>query len=111
MESTNSAATVYLAEPVEGCIAEFFRLVEAQGRRAESFLPRDMHTIELDAVEVVDLTAPEALAAVGLSAADVTSDDWDRCQGVGAAIELLGYSGLTARSATSLGRVIALFES
>jgi RES domain-containing protein len=107
----DGAATVYLAEPIEACIAEFFRMAEGQGRGVESFLPRDLHTLELDAIEVVDLTAQDGLAAVGLSQDDVMADDWDRCQGVGAAIELLGYAGLCARSATSLGRVIALFES
>lgn len=106
----DGTATVYLAEPVEACIAEFLRMAEGQGRGAKSFLPRDLHTIELEAVELIDLTTATALAAVGLTEEDTRTSAWERCQTVGAAIELFGYTGLCAKSATGLGRVIALFE-
>jgi len=107
----DGVATVYLSEPVEACIAEFLRMAEGQGRGAESFLPRELHTIELSAVELVDLTTEDALAAVGLTEIDLRGSAWEPCQTVGAAVEVLGYTGLYAPSATRLGYVIALFET
>jgi RES domain-containing protein len=85
-------------------------MAEGQARGAESFLARDLHTIELGAVELVDLTTERALATVGLTEEDTRVGSWERCQAVGAAIELLGYAGLYAKSVTGMGRVIALSE-
>ncbi len=107
----NGPATIYLAEPVQAAISEFLRMAEGQGRGTASFLPRNIHEIALDGVELVDLRSPAALASVGLTLADIEADSWTDCQDVGAAVELLGYTGLVAPSATGVGDVYAVFET
>jgi RES domain-containing protein len=103
-------STIYLASPRETCLAELGRMAEGQGRGPASFLPRALHTIVVNDLIVLDLTADDALAAVGL-----TNDDlaglWDRCQAVGAAAHFLRLAGIVAPSATGSGIVIAAFES
>lgn len=105
------SAAIYLADSLQACVAEFRRMAEGQGRGIASLLPRDVHQVALDNVRVVDLTAPGALHAVGLSSDDVAASDWSKCQQVGEAVALAGYAGLQAPSATGIGNVIVLFES
>lgn len=103
-------STVYLAFPVEACVAEFLRMAEGQARGVASFLPRQLHEIECDSLSVVDLTIPGALPLVGLHMDDLASRDYRKCQDVGAASYFLGHQGVLAPSATGLGSVLAVFE-
>lgn len=84
------AATIYLAEPIESCIGEFLRMADGQGKGAASFLTRDVHSIGLDGVRLIDLRTEAALNSVCLALTDIASEYWEPCQSVGAAIELLG---------------------
>ena len=102
--------TIYLALPEEACVAEFLRMAEGQGRGAQSFLPRDLHVIDVNALNVLDLTAEAALRAIGLSMGDIASEDWSTCQAVGQTAHYLGMQGIVAPSATGVGLVIAAFE-
>lgn len=103
-------STIYLAAPREICLAELGRMAEGQGRGPASFLPRALHTIVVNDLVVLDLTADGALAAVGLTNDDL-SGLWDPCQAVGAAAHFLRLAGVVAPSATGSGIVIAAFES
>lgn len=105
------SATIYLADSLQTCVAEFRRTAEGQGRGAASLLPRELHRIALDGIELVDLAAPGTLEAAGLSADDIADSDWAKCQQLGEAVALAGHSGLRAPSATGLGHVIVLFEA
>jgi RES domain-containing protein len=78
--------TLYLARPVGTCRAEFFRMAEGQGRGAESFLPRSLHTIAATGLEVIDLRSVDALGRVGLDLNSITAD-WAPCQAVGDAAD------------------------
>jgi RES domain-containing protein len=103
--------TIYLAFPEEACVAEFKRMAEGQGRGPDSFLPRDLHLIDVSELNVLDLTAESSLRRLHLSMADIAGEDWTKCQKVGEAAHLLGLQGILAPSATSLGFVIAAFET
>jgi hypothetical protein len=74
--------------------------------------PRRLVTCEVDASQVLDLRAEDALAAVGLSETDVLSDvgDYDACQSVGRVAHQLELHGIIAPAATGLGETLALFE-
>jgi RES domain-containing protein len=85
-------------------------MAEGQGHGAPSFLPRNLHIIAVHELEVLDLTAPQALDAVGLALEDIQADDWAPCQLVGQAAHFLGYQGVRAPSATEIGCVIGAFE-
>jgi RES domain-containing protein len=104
----DGSSTIYLASPIETCHAELDRLIERQGSSVR--LPRALHTVAVEPLSVVDLTAAGALAQVGLSEAAIESPDWEPCQRVGEAIAYLGYQGLVAPSATGNGVVIAVYE-
>lgn len=100
--------TLYLARPINTCRSEFFRMAEGQGRGAESFLPRSLHTIAVTGLEVIDLRTAQALGEVGLDLKRV-SGDWAPCQAIGDAADTLGLGGLLVPSATESGEVLAVF--
>jgi len=100
---------LYLAAPRETCAAEFARMAEGQGQGPASFLPRTLHTIAVDNLEIVDPTTVGALEAVGLQRSDLEADDWTVCQKIGDAIDTLGLGGLLADSATGYGVVLTVY--
>ena len=104
--------TLYLATPVQTCVAELERLARSQDVAVADLLavPRLLHTIDVIDLPVLDLSTGEALAAAGLSAADIAADSWSRCQSVGHAAWFLELGGLRAPSASGHGEVIAVFE-
>lgn len=107
----DSFSTIYLASPVEACIAEFLRMASGQGRGAESFLPRTVYEIRVEELELLDLRASDARASLDLDEEDISSADRTKCQEVGATAHFLGFQGVLAPSATGMGVVLAVFES
>lgn len=105
------SAAIYLADSLPTCVAEFRRLADGQGRGVASLLPRELHHIALDGVQVADLAAPDALKTAGLGRDDIVAPDWTKCQRAGEAAAREGFSGLCAPSATGVGRVFVLFEA
>ncbi|WP_375407124.1 RES domain-containing protein [uncultured Amnibacterium sp.] len=105
-------STVYLATPLECCLAELERVALSQNLPTHAFLevPRVLHEISVKNARLLDLRSEGALLAVGLSEVDVVGSDWNRCQAVGQAAWFVGLQGLVASSATSTGFVLALFE-
>ncbi len=103
----DTVATLYLAQPKDACLAELQRLVDTQ---PVVQFPRDIHEVEVSALEVLDLTSATALANVGLIADDISSDDRSACAAVGHAAHFAGFHGVVAPSATRTGIVIAVFE-
>ena len=85
-------------------------MAASQGRGRFALLPRVLHHVRLDQMPIVDLAAPDALGAVGLSRDDINAPDWSMCQRTGESAVLAGYAGLRAPSATGIGHVIVLFE-
>lgn len=102
---------LYLASPKQTCAAEFRRMAEGQGKGPVSFLPRTLHTISVDELDIIDLTTTGALASIGLQPSDVEADNWTPCQQIGDAVDTLGLGGLLADSATGSGVVLTVYVS
>lgn len=92
---------IYIALTRRTALAEGQHAIDAQPRR--TFARRVLYQIELTVDELIDLTVPGALEAVGLSVADVASDDMTACQLVGGAAAWLGRGGLIVPSARDAG--------
>ena len=104
---------IYLARPETGSIIEAYRhLVEDAGVPARAVRARTLYTVPVDVAQILDLTDPAALHAVGLSEDDLTSPvgDYQACQDVAAAAHQLGRHGLLAPAAHGLGQTLALFR-
>jgi len=100
---------VYLAAPVEAAVDEFRRMAEGQARGPASFLPRDLHTVDVKGIQVLDLRRPEVRAAIGVGSDQLAAEDWTLCQEMAKAAHFLGYQGIVAPSATGTGTVVAVF--
>lgn len=101
---------LYLGRPPESVTVEAYRhLVDPfPGMTGAMVAPRHFYTYEVSVQQVVDLTDPENLKAVGLTDADLIGEH-ERCQAVGAAAHQLGLHGVLAPAATQLGQTLSLF--
>lgn len=75
--------TIYLAQPIGCCMAEFDRQAAANGIDPILRLktPHALHTMTARDLTAVDLRTDDALEFVGLSTEDLAEDDWTACQG------------------------------
>lgn len=92
---------IYAALERQTAIAEGDHLIAVQPRRI--FRRRVLYELAVDVDEVVDLTDPAALAAVGLTMDDILSDDHGACRKVGGAMAWLGRGGILVPSARRSG--------
>lgn len=97
---------IYAALERETAIAEGEHLIDVQPRRI--FRRRVLYELAADVPDIVDLTSSAALHAVGLSMAEVASDDHSPCQHVGAAVAWLGRGGLLVPSARRAGHNLVI---
>lgn len=105
----NSFPTLYLCETRDCAIAELTR----QGTRnivgVEGLLPRSVYQYELRLDRLLDLTQRATLEHLGLTTAQLVSDDWSFCQELGAAAHAGGDQAIRSPSATGVDQVIAVF--
>lgn len=92
---------IYTCLERDTAIAEGQHMIDVQPRRI--FRQRILYQLAADVPDVVDLTSTEALAAVGLTMADIGADDHRACQGTGGAIALIGRGGILVPSARHSG--------
>lgn len=107
-------STIYLAQPELTAVRELEHAAAAASMSLDDMLAvgRELHTIKVEEMEVLDLRDPVRLAAVGLSPDDVEEDDQTACQAVGHAAWFLEFAGVLAPSARNRqGLVLATFES
>jgi RES domain-containing protein len=106
----DSFPTLYLASSLETAVAEVERGFAAQGRSLDEAIDLVAYPFEVELAATLDLvTSDEALAAVGLSPADVRSPDRRKCQEVGEAAHFVGLEAIRARSGVGTGEVVAVF--
>lgn len=105
-----SFPTLYLALDERTAAAELRRLAQRQSRRVEDLLPRTVYIFRVRLRDVLDLdlTNPESIDALALADA-ISADDMSRTQAVGEAAHYLSLEAILAPSATSAGRVLAVF--
>jgi RES domain-containing protein len=101
---------LYLGRPPESIAVEAYRhLVDPfPGMTGEMVAPRLFYTYQLRVAEILDLTSPANLEAVGLAPGDL-KDQLDRCQAVGGVAHQLNLHGVLTPAATGLGETLALF--
>ena len=104
-----SFPTIYFAESVDACVAEFRRMADLQGLPSAGFLPRSLHVVVARDLELLDLAPEGAIRAVGLRLEDLRADERAACQAIGEAAFFLGRQGIRAPSATAAGVVVAVF--
>jgi hypothetical protein len=78
------------------------------GLRREDLLPRLLLTLDLSLRRILDLTDEEVRSAWGLTADDLASDDYARCQEVARAARD-GYEAIRFPSARGAGENYAVF--
>lgn len=105
----DSFSVLYLGLDRRTVVDEFERLAHRQRRDPGDFLPRAFYRYDLVLQNVLDLRDAEALEAIGLSAAELASDQLAACQRVGHAAHDAGREGILAPSAAGDGTVFALF--
>jgi RES domain-containing protein len=92
---------VYTALTRTTALAEGQHAIDVQPRR--TYARRVLYEVEFTVDHLVELTEPDALDAVGLTLANITSDDMTACQLVGGAAAWLGRGGLKVPSARDAG--------
>ena len=92
------AGVWYASDQEQGCWAELMRHFLDGGVDPFEVLRR-VGRVRVDALQVLDLTDDPACAALGLTPADLTGEDYTRTQGVAAAAAAAGFGGLLAPSA------------
>lgn len=104
---------MYLGQPVEVASRELDRAAEAAG--FEPLVMPDagyeLHTVDAEALQVLDLREEAALRHVGLAPEDLIDEDRTACQTVGHAAWFLEMQGVVAPSASGVGLVITAFET
>ena len=108
--SPGSFPVIYTALSEITARAELLRLAARAAIDIRGFLPRRLYTLRVELAGVLDIQAPEALAALGLTFADVAADDPSACQAVGDAAHKLTLEAILAPSASSRGPILAIFE-
>ncbi len=91
---------IYTALDEDTAIAELRHALDMQHPRPTRG-EYTLHTISIQAVDVVDLGSWDLLAPAGLSAEDVRGDSFNPCQSVGSAARWLSIGGLVVPSARS----------
>jgi RES domain-containing protein len=108
----NSFSTLYFSGSIEGCIAEFRRMA-ADHLGPAAFRPRPFHVVEARELELLDLSTPTNLEAVGLTI-EVIQFEKDRqlCQAIGQTAHGLRLQGIIAPcSPLPTERTFALFDT
>jgi RES domain-containing protein len=92
---------IYTALARDTALAEGQHVIDVQPRRF--YAQRVLYEVLVSVAELIDLTEPGALAAVGLTLNDIGADDHRACQRVGGAAAWLERGGLLVPSARTAG--------
>lgn len=104
-----SVEALYVSIDRETVVAEGDHLIASQPLRPSA--ARVIHRLHVTLEAVVDLTDPEVLASLGVLNEDLRSDDFRKCQAVGAAAAFLQLDGIVVPSARSPGHNIVILFS
>jgi len=102
---------IYLGDSEATVWAEWYRHTSEAGVPPSRRLPRAIWRVEVDLDDVVDLTAPGALATLGMERLDPSRRQWPETQPIGEGYFRDGARGLLAPSAARRGgQVLAVFR-
>lgn len=105
----DSYPVVYTALDVATVDLELDRTARRAGLTGALMRPRRLATIRVRLSRVLDLTSESVREALGVSDADLISDDPVIPRAIGEAAHHLGYEAVLAPSAAGHGRVLAIF--
>lgn len=100
-------SAIYTSCKRDTAIAEGQHAMDVQPRRLVA--RRRIYQLHVEVERVLDLTQESQLSALGLSMADVESDDLRTCQEVGGAAAWLDLGGLLIPSARAAGPNLVIF--
>ena len=107
--NTASIGAVYASAEPATAVEELRRRAARDGTSLAAMHPRSIFALSVDLHAIVDLTAPNALVAWGLSSSDLESDDFTRCQQVAAVAAQRGAEAVRWASATGKGQSLAIY--
>jgi RES domain-containing protein len=97
---------IYTAVTRETALAEGQHAIDVQPHR--TFAQRVLYEVRVDVRSLIDLTDLNLLAQLGVTPAELVSDDFTACQRVGGATAWLGMDGILVPSARSAGENLVL---
>lgn len=97
---------IYTALSRATALAEGQHAIDSQPRR--TLAKRVLYEVQVDVRSLIDLTDPQLLTQLGVTAAELVSDNFAACQRVGGACSWLGMDGLLVPSARSVGDNLVL---
>jgi RES domain-containing protein len=107
--NTASIGAVYASAEPATAVEELRRRAARAGTSLTSMHPRSIFALRVDLHAVVDLTAPNALFAWGLSSSDLESDDLTKCQELATVAAQRGAEAVRWASATGRGQSLAIY--
>lgn len=105
----SGVAAIYLSLTRDGAIAEGDHAIAVQPFRPRA--RRYVYPIAVTLSDALDLRDETSLANVGLSLAEIGSDDLSACQEVGAAADWLECDGLLVPSARSASANLVIYPA
>ncbi len=105
----DSFPVLYLCTTRPCAVAELRRLGERQVIGVEGLLPRVLYRYETMLDRVLDLTADETLAHLGVTVTQITGADLTVPRQIGEAAHATGSQAIRAPSATGVDEVLAVF--
>lgn len=103
-----SFPVLYLALSVETAAAELRRQAEAIGVTLDDALPRELFRYHVALTDVLDLTHPDVLQALEVTADQILADDRQVSRAIGEDALAAGFQAILAPSATDHGAVLAV---
>lgn len=100
-------ATLYCALQRDTAVAEGDHVVAVQGLRMKA--SRWIHSLDVEVRNVLDLTADDVLAGLGLPRVLREADDHTACRTVGGAAAWLGHDAILVPSARHDGNNLVVF--
>lgn len=90
-------------------VAELTRQAERQGLDVDALLPRELFEIRTELDNVLDLTDPAVLDALGIAPPDLIREDHRFTREIGEAAHEHGFQAVRSPSATGVDQVLAIF--
>lgn len=107
--NTSHLGAVYASREPDTAGAEALRRYRRDAKRLDHMHPRTVFVLSVRLQRVIALTTEPARRAWGITDADLSSDDFARCQEVATTAAGQGVEALRWPSATGAGESVALF--
>ncbi len=104
-----SFPAIYLCLTKPCVVAELSTVAARQGLEVVDLLPRELWSVTTNLEQVLDLTEPRVLQAVGVEPNELIRPDHTFTQEIGEAAHERGVQAIRSQSATGVDEVLAIF--